>query len=74
VSYRVGGTVFEKRIAVDETADHADRGAAVQVYLCDDLRAPRRSGPLRDLAPEAEATHRETWTCGRSRTIRRHVR
>jgi hypothetical protein len=62
VSYRLGGEVFEKRADVDLGAEYADRGAALQVYLCDDFCELETLGPLRELEPGAAATHRERWT------------
>jgi hypothetical protein len=62
VSYRLDGEVFEKRIDVDAGAPHADRGAAVQVYLCDEFCELETLGPLRVVEPGARATHRETWS------------
>jgi hypothetical protein len=62
VSYRIGGEVFEKRIEVDPEAAYADRGAALQVYLCDDFCELETLGPIRALEPGGSATHRERWT------------
>lgn len=62
VSYRLGRTTFEKRIMLDPNAPYADRGAAVQVYVCDDFCELETLGPLRELAPGGSATHREAWS------------
>jgi hypothetical protein len=65
VSYRLGGEVFDKRVEVLTDAPYADRGAAVQVYLCDDFCELETLGPLRVLEPGASATHRERWSVRR---------
>ena len=62
LSYRIDGQVFEKRIDLDPEAAYADRGAALQVYLCDDFCELESLGPLRTLGPGATVTHRERWT------------
>jgi hypothetical protein len=62
LSYRIGAEVFEKRIDVDPSATYADRGAALQVYLCDDFCELETLGPLTTLEPGGSATHRERWT------------
>jgi hypothetical protein len=61
VSYRLDGEVFEKRTEVDPDAAYADRGAAVQVYLCEAFCELETLGPVRELAPGDRATHRERW-------------
>ncbi len=73
LSYRLGDEVFEKRIDVDPEAAYADRGAALQVYLCEDFCELETLGPLRALEPGGSVTHRERWTLrgidtGRSET------
>jgi hypothetical protein len=65
VAYRLGGEVFEKRVAVDPRAPYPDRGAAVQVYLGDDFCELETVGPLRAVDPGDEATHRERWALRR---------
>ena len=62
LTYRIGGQVFEKRIDIDPAATYADRGAALQVYLCDDFCELETLGPLRSLEPGEIVTHREHWT------------
>jgi hypothetical protein len=62
LSYLIDSWVFEKRIDVDPVAAYADRGAALQVYLCDDFCELESLGPLRTLEPGETATHRERWT------------
>lgn len=62
--YRLDGEVFEKRVAVDDAGPHADRGAAVQVYVRDDFCELETLGPLTELRPGGSARHRETWTIG----------
>jgi len=62
IAYRLNGAVFEKTVEVDPDARHADRGAVVQVYLCDEFCEMETLGPLRDLRPDEAATHRERWT------------
>jgi hypothetical protein len=64
VSYLLDGQVFEKHVSVDPDGRYADRGAVVQVYVCDDFCELETLGPLRRLAPGAAATHRERWTLG----------
>jgi len=73
LSYRLGDHVFEKRIDLDEGAAYPDRGAALQIYVCDDFCELETLGPLRPLEPGATAAHRERWTlhevdAGRSHT------
>jgi hypothetical protein len=65
VSYRRDGDVFEKRIAVDPSASYPDRGAATQVFVCDEFCELESLGPLREVAPGAVARHRERWTLRR---------
>jgi hypothetical protein len=60
-SYRFGGVVFEKRASVDPSAAYPDRGAAVQVYLCEEFCELETLGPLRVLEPGDSASHREEW-------------
>ncbi|MGZ8596008.1 MAG: hypothetical protein ACXWYJ_10145 [Actinomycetota bacterium] len=62
LAYRVGGEVFEKRVDIDPEAAYADRGAALQVYLCDAFCELETLGPLRALEPGETVTHRERWT------------
>jgi len=73
LSYRIDGQLFEKRIDIDPEAAHADLGAALQVYVCDDFCELETLGPLRTLEPGETVTHRERWTlrgvdAGRSHT------
>ncbi|HEU4356051.1 MAG TPA: hypothetical protein VFT27_10720, partial [Actinomycetota bacterium] len=73
LSYRIGDEVFEKRVEVDRSAVYADRGAALQVYLCEDFCELETLGPLVTLEPGATARHTERWTlraagAGRSET------
>jgi hypothetical protein len=62
LSYRIGGEVFEKRVEVDPSAVYADRGAALQVYLCDEFCELETLGPLVTLEPGATVRHTERWT------------
>lgn len=62
LAYRIRDEVFEKRIDIDPEAVHADRGAALQVYLCDDFCELETLGPLVTLEPGATARHTERWT------------
>jgi hypothetical protein len=57
--------VFEKRAEAQPGRPYADRGAAVQVYICDDFCELETLGPLRTLEPDGEATHREHWSLRR---------
>ena len=61
VAYRLGTGVFEKTVTVDPTGPHADRGAAVQVYLGDAFCELETLGPLVTLEPGEATRHRETW-------------
>jgi hypothetical protein len=61
VAYRVGNHRFEKRIDVDTAAPYPDRGAAVQVYLCDDFCELETLGPLEAVPPGGHVTLRERW-------------
>lgn len=65
VAYRLGRDLFEKRIAVDAAAPYPDRGAAVQLYLCDEFCELETLGPLRVVEPGGSAAHRETWSLRR---------
>ena len=61
-AYRLGTHRFEKRVDVDANATYADRGAAVQVYVCDEFCELETLGPLRGRPPGGSVTHREHWT------------
>jgi len=65
VTYATGDEVFEKRIRLDASGTYSDRGAAVQVYLCDDFCELETVGPLRALRPGGRLEHRERWTLRR---------
>jgi hypothetical protein len=62
VAYVLEGMEFGKHIRVEPDEPHADRGAAVQVYLCDEFCEMETLGPLRELRPGEAARHRERWT------------
>lgn len=62
VRYEIDGQRFEKRVSVDPDATYADRGAAVQVFLCDDFCELETLGPLERLEPGGSARHREHWS------------
>jgi len=66
VAYRLGNHRFEKRIDVDPNATYPDRGAAVQVFVCDDFCELETLGPLAVVPPGGSVTHRERWTVGRA--------
>lgn len=66
VAYRLGNHRLEKRIDVDPGATYPDRGAAVQVYLCDGFCELETLGPLEDVPPDGTVTLRERWTVGRA--------
>jgi hypothetical protein len=66
VSYRLENHRFEKRIDVVPNATYADRGAAVQVFVCDDFCELETLGPLETVPPGETASHRERWTLGRA--------
>jgi len=59
--YRLGTHHFEKRIEVDPKAAYADRGAAVQVFVCEEFCELETLGPLEVVPPGASVTHREHW-------------
>ncbi|MGZ8652676.1 MAG: hypothetical protein ACXWX5_10960 [Actinomycetota bacterium] len=61
VSYRKDGEVFEKYVDVDPSAQYADLGAAIQVFVCDDFCELESLGPLREVAPDGLTRHRERW-------------
>lgn len=65
VAYRLGNHRFEKRIDVDPDATYADRGAAVQIFACDEFCELETLGPLEAVPPGGSVTHRERWTVGR---------
>lgn len=60
-SYARNGTVLEKHVDIDADAVYADRGAAIQVFLSDGFCELETLGPLREVAPDDVATHRERW-------------
>jgi hypothetical protein len=62
VSYEMDGLCFDKAIEVDPGAAYADRGAPVQVYLCDEFVELETLGPLVPIEPGGSASHRERWT------------
>lgn len=66
VAYALGNHRFEKRVDVEPNATHADRGAAVQIYLCDEFCELETLGPLEAVPPGGSVTHRERWTVGRA--------
>jgi hypothetical protein len=61
VSYRLDDVVFEKRVAVDPAATHPDRGAVVEVFVCDDFCELESVGPLAEVPPGGATSHRERW-------------
>ena len=61
VRYSLMGQTFEKRMTIEPEAEYPERGAAVQVYLCDTFCELETLGPLRIVEPDAAATHRERW-------------
>jgi hypothetical protein len=61
VGYRFRNYHFEKRIDVNPDATYPDRGAAVQVYLCDEFCELETLGPLEAVPPGGAVTHREHW-------------
>jgi hypothetical protein len=65
VAYEWNGWRFEKAIGTQADAPHADRGAAIQVYVCDRFCELETLGPLRTVQPGATADHRERWTIDR---------
>jgi hypothetical protein len=60
-SYARNGTVLEKHVDIDGDAVYADRGAAIQVFVNDEFCELETLGPLREIEPGEEATHRERW-------------
>jgi len=61
VSYRLGTHRFQKRVDIDAHATYADRGAAVQVYVCDEFCELETLGPLEAVPAGGAVTHREHW-------------
>jgi hypothetical protein len=55
------GSRLKKHAAVDADASYADRGAAIQVFVSDAFCELETLGPLRELASDDVATHRERW-------------
>jgi hypothetical protein len=66
VSHRRGDEVFEKHVVVDPSASYADLGAAIQVFVCDDFCELETLGPIREVAPDGVAHHRERWSIRRA--------
>lgn len=62
MSYRLEGQVFGKHVQVDPEARYPDRGAVLQVYVCDAFCELETVGFLRTLEPGETASHRELWT------------
>jgi hypothetical protein len=62
VAYELGEERFEKRIDVRPDADYPDRGAAIQVFLCDDFCELETLGPLERLEPGGSVAHLEHWS------------
>ena len=60
-SYSRNGTVLEKHVDIEAGAVYVDRGAAIQVFLSDGFCELETLGPLREVAPNDVATHRERW-------------
>jgi hypothetical protein len=61
-TYRLGTELFEKRTDLDLDGSYADRGAAVQVYVCDEFCELETLGPLREVEPGGSISHTERWT------------
>lgn len=66
VAYRLGKHRFEKRVDLDPNATYPDRGAAVQVFVCDAFCELETLGPLEVVPPGETITHRERWTLGQA--------
>ena len=66
VAYELDDYRFEKRIDVDPDAPYADRGAAVQVYVCDDFCELETLGPLHEVEPGGSVALRERWSVART--------
>ena len=62
MSYLLDGEVFGKQVQVDCEACYPDRGAALQVYVCDAFCELETVGFLRTLEPGETASHQERWT------------
>lgn len=63
IAYVIGGEVFVKWAALhDDGATYPDLGASMQCYREGRLLELETVGPLVELAPGSETTHRETWT------------
>lgn len=60
-AYARDGYLFLKRFAFVEGATYPDRGASVELFTNNRMLEVETLGPLVDLAPGAEVTHREDW-------------
>ncbi len=60
--YRLDGRVFGKQVRLDPDGSYPDRGAALQVYVCDAFCELETVGVVRTLEPGETASHRELWT------------
>jgi hypothetical protein len=65
IAYELADVTFVKRFAPEPDAEHADGGANVEVYVCDEFIELETLSPLHDLAPGASIEHVEEWElCG----------
>ena len=68
LGYLLEGHLFTKDIPPGGAGDYPDRGAVAQVYLNDSFCELESVGPVANLAPGSEVSHREVWaveTCDR---------
>jgi hypothetical protein len=61
-SYWNDGVLFVKRFAYDENATYPDGGCNFETYTDRDILELESLGPLVQLAPGGEISHRETWS------------
>jgi hypothetical protein len=60
-AYEVDDATFVKRFHPEPDAEHADGGANVEVYVCDELIELETLSPLRVLPPGGRIEHVEEW-------------
>jgi hypothetical protein len=61
LGYLLGGHLFTKTVEPAGSQPHPDRGAVGQFYLSDAFCELETLGPLVDLEPGGQASHREVW-------------
>jgi hypothetical protein len=61
VAYELDDATFVKRFDPEPEAEHADDGANVEVYVCDEFIELETLSPLRLVAPGESIEHVEEW-------------